>query len=174
MLSFPKARSGKPLCTAAPAPQKHPGRRVGALGGGGGGGQPSGRAPPLGWQGQPTFSFVPPDGLLAALLSFPGMGTDACLAPSGCTLSEQMAQHPWLLGRGEEAKRPQKNSSSDLRGLMPTSLFTPIGGFPGSWMVPAHPECRGRSWRAHEQRLGVCSQDRMSRGRNSREVPAAL
>ena len=53
------------------------------------------------------------------------------------------------------------DSSSDIRGLMPTSLLTIIEGFPGS-LVPIH-SClvgRSRSWKAQEQRLRVYRQDR--------------
>lgn len=82
---------------------------------------------------------------------------------------EQMVQHPWVLGREEEAKLLMGEFL--FRHQRSDAHFSPynyrrLPSFPGPCLV-------SRSWRAQEQRLRVYSQDRKNLGENSREVPVA-
>lgn len=120
------------------------------------------------WAGRASLPSLCPSKLAACCPSQLPRKGDEGLAPPGFAPLEQMVQHPWVWRRRKRLSWPWRNSSSDIRGLMPTSLFTSIGGFPCS-CLPG----RSRSWRAPEQRLRVGSQDGKSLGENGREVPVA-
>lgn len=108
MLSFPKARLGKPQSTAPPAPapalQIHPESGGGwSLGLGWGWPTPGGQAPPLGCQGWPAVPLSFQISCLLPFLASKEREQNECLAPLGFALLQHMAQHP--LGAGEEKSR---------------------------------------------------------------------
>lgn len=123
------------------------------------------------WAGRASLPSLCPSKLAACCPSqLPRKGNE-CLAPPGFTPLEQMVQHPWVLGREEEATlamaelifRPQKSDAHFCPYKCRKLSRFPDPCLPG----------RSGSWRAQEQRRRVCSWDSMSLGENSREVRVA-
>lgn len=172
MLSFPKARLvGKAAVNLQPQlPTSIQEGEWGLSMVGVGGGLPGGRAPPLGWQGQPAVPLsLCPSKLAACFSQLPRKGNE-CLGPPGVAPLEQMVPHPWVLGR-EEAKLA--NGKLLFRPQESHAHFCPYKcrKLSGS-LGPCLPG-RGGSWRAQGQRLRVDSQDGMRLGEESRGVLAA-